>query len=293
MKQPVPSSIPEHPRLRGVDPRWVQFHGEPYLYLRDPVGLAERTVLVPQAFVPLLALCDGSRDLKGLSMALSLHTGAQMTPSQIGEFVAQLDEALLLENGAFAEVSARALQVYREAPHRRPSQAGTVYPADADELSALIGGLCEGAPVDGTAMPATGTLAGMVCPHIDYERGGKTYAGLWQRAAPSLEEVELAVIFGTDHSGGPGAMTLTRQSYSTPLGVLPTDTAIVDGLAEVLGEESAFAEELHHLGEHSIELAAVWLQHFVGRPVPVVPVLCGTFQPYPSGEADLASDDTI
>ena len=290
MEQPSPPDLPEHPKLRAVDPKWVRFHDKPYLYLRDPVGLAERTVLVPQAFVPLLSLCDGSRDLRGLSVALSLHTGAQMTPSQIGEFVAQLDEALLLENGAFTEASARALREYRDAPHRRPSQAEAVYPADAGELARLIRDLCEKAPVDVGPKAAPGRLVGMVCPHIDYARGGATYADLWQRAAPDLEDVEMAVILGTDHSGGPGAVTLTRQSYSTPFGVLPTDTSIVDGLVDLLGEEKAFAEEVHHMGEHSIELAAVWLHHFLGRPVPIVPVLCGTFHPYVAGDADLASD---
>ena len=42
----------------------------------------------------------------------------------------------------------------------------------------------------------------------------------------------------------------------------------------VLGEERAFAEELHHKGEHSVELAAVWLHHFLGgRPCSIVPML--------------------
>jgi AmmeMemoRadiSam system protein B len=35
---------------------------------------------------------------------------------------------------------------------------------------------------------------------------------------------------------------------------------------------------LHHAGEHSIELAAVWLHHVRdGRPVELVPILCGSF----------------
>jgi hypothetical protein len=61
----------------------------------------------------------------------------------------------------------------------------------------------------------------------------------------------------------------------------------IGALAGALGEEDAFAEELHHRGEHSIELAAVWL-HFVrdGAPVPVVPVLCGHFGDFISGQAD-------
>ena len=88
--------------------------------------------------------------------------------------------------------------------------------------------------------------------------------------------MELVIILGTDHKGGPGALTLTRQSYASPLGTLPTDREVVDGLAGVIGESEAFDEEIHHLSEHSIELAAVWFQRAVGRDVPAVPILCGT-----------------
>ena len=71
---------------------------------------------------------------------------------------------------------------------------------------------------------ATGDLVGMLCPHIDFARGHETYAQLWERARPSLHDVDLTIILGTDHSGGPGMITPTRQSYATPYGPLPTDT---------------------------------------------------------------------
>ena len=93
---------------------------------------------------------------------------------------------------------------------------------------------------------------------------------------------------------GPGTITPTRQSYATPLGVLPTDVDAVDDLADALGGEAAFDEELHHANEHSIELALVWLHHFMdGRPVDVVPVLCGSFHRFVTGEEDPESDDRI
>jgi hypothetical protein len=134
----------------------------------------------------------------------------------------------------------------------------------------------------------------MVCPHIDYARGHATYAELWQRARSGLEEIELAIVLGTDHMGGPGTMTLTRQSYATPLGVLPTDVGVVEGVADVLGPDTAFAEEVHHVNEHSIELALVWMQHFLdGRPCRVVPVLCGSFHNFVTGEDDPGSDERI
>jgi hypothetical protein len=112
---------------------------------------------------------------------------------------------------------------------------------------------------------------------------------VWRAATQAAREAELVIMLGTDHQGSAGALTLTRQWYGTPWGVLPTDGHVVDALAEVLGEE-AFAEELHHRGEHSIELAAVWL-HFVrdSKPVPMVPILCGHFGDFIEGMPDPAA----
>jgi AmmeMemoRadiSam system protein B len=113
---------------------------------------------------------------------------------------------------------------------------------------------------------------------------------VWRAAAQAAREAELVIMFGTDHQGGAAALTLTHQSYATPWGVLPTDGGVVDALAEALGEDAAFAEELHHRGEHSIELAAAWL-HFIrgGQPVPMVPILCGHFGEFVHGQGDPAS----
>jgi AmmeMemoRadiSam system protein B len=86
-------------------------------------------------------------------------------------------------------------------------------------------------------------------------------------------------------------LTLTRQNYATPYGILPTDQEAVELLAAELGEEEAFADELHHRQEHSIELAAVWL-HFIrnGNPCRLVPILCGSFNSFIQDRADPAGD---
>ena len=285
MEEPPVHDLPEKPELRPVDPQWVEHQGRRFVYLKDPLALSGSGVLVPEALIPLLALCDGSRDVSGLRAAMMLRTGVQLTPSTIDEFLSQLDQAFLLESDAYQAASDQAIADYRAAEHRRPSHAGSVYPEDAAELSAVLSAYCDEYPAD--ASPAISSdLVGMVCPHIDYARGHATYAQLWQRAAPALDDIDLAIVFGTDHMGGPGAITLTRQSYATPLGILPTDVEVVDSVAGALGPDAAFAEEVHHVSEHSIELALVWLHHFLGgRTCPVVPILSGSFHGF------LTSDD--
>ena len=103
------------------------------------------------------------------------------------------------------------------------------------------------------------------------------YARVWSAAAQAAQEADLVIIFGTDHFSEGFPITLTRQSYATPFGILPTAASIVDELAQAIGPDAAFAGELHHRREHSIELAAVWLHHMRGRkPIEMVPILCGS-----------------
>jgi AmmeMemoRadiSam system protein B len=140
---------------------------------------------------------------------------------------------------------------------------------------------------------APSSIRGLVSPHIDYARGGPVYAQVWQQAAEAVRAVDLAVILGTDHYGGEGAITLTRQHYATPYGQLTTERDVVDALVKVLGKETAFLEELHHRTEHSIELAAVWLHHMRGgEPCDTVPILCGSFRHHIEGRAP-ANDTAI
>jgi AmmeMemoRadiSam system protein B len=128
-------------------------------------------------------------------------------------------------------------------------------------------------------MPDPEPIEAILSPHIDYDRGGLIYAGIWKTAALSAAAADLVVIIGTDHySDHP--ITLTRQHYATPFGRLQTDLEIVDALAAAIGEETAFDGELFHRVEHSLELPLVWLHHITGgREIPVVPILCGNLEP--------------
>ena len=293
MNETPPPGVTLGPKLRPVEPHWVEYQGKPHVYLKDPLVLAEGIVLVPQAMAPLLALCDGTRDVTALQSGFMLHTGAYLPLSEIQDLVAELDAALLLDNRASQMAEDQALMEYRTAEFRPPSHAGLVYPEESDEVTATIDGFYREVPPEDVEEP-DGELVGIVCPHIDYARGHQTYARLWRRVGPSLDDVELIIIFGTDHRGGLGTLTPTTQSYATPLGVLPTDRDAVEQIAQALGTEKAFAEEAHHMREHSIELAAVWLHHALGgRSCPVVPVLCGSFHHFVSGEGNPADDEAV
>ena len=292
------------PRLRPVDIRRVTHGGQELLSLHDPLRLIDREMQVDRRSAPVLTLCDGTRDLPTLLADLEERFGVHLPLPELEQMVRDLDEGLLLEGPRFEEACKRALVSYRQAPYRRPALAGETYPAEAADLQRTLDEFYAQAPPVDIAASRPGDIVGILTPHIDYARGHQVYAGLWQQATPALSAYDLIVVLGTDHAGGPGRITLTRQHYATPWGTLPTDLEVTEALIRGQGESAALAEELHHAQEHSIELALVWLHYAlrrgngrgVGTPLPekvlppVVPVLCGHMEPFIRNEESPESD---
>lgn len=242
-----------------------------------------------------MELCDGTRDEAGLRASLAVRAGIQLGPTTLERILTQLDEALLLDNERFAEAHAAALRDFRTATLRPPVLAGESYPDDVEGLEEAMSGYLGGVDeTESTAEVAEGEIRGLISPHIDYERGGTVYAQVWHKAAAAVREAEIAIIFGTDHMGGDAGLTLTHQRYATPWGTLPTANGIVDKIALQLGPDIVFGDELHHRSEHSIELAVIWLHYFLGdRECELLPVLCGSFDPFVEGEGGPGEDGQI
>jgi AmmeMemoRadiSam system protein B len=273
-----------YPKLRSLQPMPVTHAGQNGFVLRDPLGLSEQVLFLPRQMAPLLSLCDGTRDVAELRAALMVRFGVRVSLEMLAQLVAQLDAAFLLDNERFAVAQKSALEAFREAPFRSPAMAGNSYPSDPDRLAAYLAGFGAELPPDEGTSEIDADVRGVVVPHIDYRRGGRVYAGLWRRAAEAARQAELIVLLGTDHSSG-SLLTLTRQHYATPWGVLPTACEMVDALAKALGEEDAFRDELHHRSEHSVELAVVWLHSILGHHTPeLVPILTGSFQGFVDGQ---------
>ncbi len=276
------------PKLRPIDAQPFVQNGQPALLLRDPLQLSGNYLVLPQEMGPVLGLFDGTRDLEGIRSTFMIRFGAAVPANLLQQLVAVLDDNYMLDNARAAEAHQRSLEAYRQAPFRPPMMAGQSYPADPGQLRHLfdsyldrVNGVCSG--------PATGH--GVISPHIDYPRGGLVYAAVWKQAAEMARAADLVVLLGTDHYSMGDRLTLTRQSYATPYGVLPTDTDIVDALVEAIGEEEAFAGELRNRGEHSLELVATWLHHMRGgEPVAMVPILTGSFGDFVAGRGDPAGD---
>jgi MEMO1 family protein len=282
-----------HPKLRPLSIRHHAQDGHSYLLLRDPKQISEDSLLVPQPLAMVLAFCDGAHSSKEMVAAFYRHSGIQLPLTLVEELLTTLDRAFMLENERFVAAHERAVAEYRHAPYRPAALAGLSYPAQKQQLWRLLQDYLE--EVDHLEPVAVdwSQPVGLLSPHIDYQRGGAVYAQVWKHAARIAREAELVIFLGTDHSGG-NLFTLTRQNYATPYGVLPTAQAIVDQLAQAIGADAAFADELHHRREHSLELVAVWLHHMrAGAPCEIVPILCGGFHEFFRNGATPTQDPVI
>lgn len=283
----------ENPKLRAVNVHPIQHENQPMLLLDDPLHLSDTTIAVPRPLAALLMLMDGTRDAPRLEAALQVQAGVRLGPGLLEQLLAGLDAAFLLDNERFRQARAAAVEAYRAAPFRPLTLDGASFDGRVEMTSAQLQGYIDALPPapaepEGEAAP----IRGVISPHIDYQRGGPVYAEVWRAAAEAARQAELVIILGTDHRGGEATLTLTRQSYATPFGVLPTEQSLVDALAGALGDEAVYGEELNHRQEHSIELAAVWL-HLMrgGEAVPLLPILCGSFGAFVAGQGQPADHE--
>ncbi len=152
---------------------------------------------------------------------------------------------------------------------RPPSCAGSVYPADPAALRRALDGWL-GLPDAGRRPPRAPTRL-LVAPHIDYPRGARAWGAAYRALST---DADLFVVLGTAHASPTHLFALTRRDHATPLGVVPTDRAVLEAIVREVGEPEVLSDEVAHDGEHSVELQLVALRHVVRRPFTALPVLC-------------------
>ena len=129
------------PKLRVIDAQTRQQNGHAYYLLADPLELIDDSLLVPQAFGPVLALCDGTQaDAGAIRHALAQRYQLRVDVETVVYLLAALDQACLLENERSAQAIERKIADYRAQPARPTSHAGLAYPDDPAVLTRLLDG---------------------------------------------------------------------------------------------------------------------------------------------------------
>jgi AmmeMemoRadiSam system protein B len=151
---------------------------------------------------------------------------------------------------------------------RPPAVAGSFYPSDAAELSAVLENCLISNPLGpaGLASPDSALVAGMV-PHAGYAYSGACAAHLYARLADTVQRV---ILIGVNHwSRGHRAALSPSDAWQTPLGNVSVDqqfNAFLEQRVPFLKNDT-----LAHTQEHSIEVQLPFLQHVLDEFV-LVPI---------------------
>lgn len=258
--------------------------GRAYVLLTDPAGIVEHGLAISAELHAVLQLCDGQRSLEDIQLEIVRQVGRFVSLSQVQSAVEALEQRRLLDTPETARLTAARLAAYRSR-HRPATHAGTAYPAGQPELGALIDQLIADSP---TGPLDCDSARGLIAPHVDFERGGEVYGAAYS-AARSVLEAQTYVILGVCHLPTQSAVVLSRQGYETPFGVLEVDREVVEACADTIGP-TAFADELVHAHEHSVELQAVLIRRLFPAAT-CVPVLCSEIQS--DAHADRAEADAL
>ncbi len=272
----------DNPKLRPIEAIPLRQRGEIVVQVFDPTRVSDKVLIVPHEMLVLLSLLDGKHSIVDIQAALMREFGELVFSEKIEAVIRQLDDALMLDSEHFRSRLAEMAEEFRRAPVRRPASAGSAYPADPAALTALLDGLMgqhgeSRVTTRASAATPASPLVGLVAPHIDFQRGGPSYGHAYRALAEDCS-ADLFVIFGTAHFCQEALYILTRKSFQTPLGTMPTDESLVEALAKRY-RRKPFEEELVHKNEHSIEFQVLCLQHVLrGRPATILPVLCGPME---------------
>lgn len=197
---------------------------------------------------------------------------------EIEGLINQLDEALMLDSENHRGFKKSLEKEFKNSTVRESSHAGMAYPLETDEIKGWLDSYFREAEELHPAESGIGEIRGIISPHIDFRRGGRSYA-LAYRELINTCDADVFIIFGTSHYADvENPFILTKKNFKTPFGEAETDIEIVEKLANCC-DWDIFEGEIFHRQEHSIEFQVVFLQYLFRekKKFKIVPILCNSF----------------
>ncbi|NNF07689.1 MAG: AmmeMemoRadiSam system protein B, partial [Candidatus Eisenbacteria bacterium] len=258
------------PRLRPLELLQIPNEG---MLLRDPEGFSEEELVLSEPAVFIAAHFDGEHTLEDAQKAFGERYGRMPTESEVRALWDQLSEAFFLENDAFVARKQSRIESFLGTAERAPAHEGVAYPKDPEEAKKTVTRFFEEAnSLEQSGEIPSGSLAGLVAPHIDLRHGGPCTA-LAYRYLAEATHINTVVVLGTSHACPEPAWIVSDKPFQTPLGTVPIDEEAVNYLRS---SAPSTKEQLYlHRHEHSIEFQAVFLAALrsLGRSISMVPVL--------------------
>ena len=274
--------LPEYPRLRPLQIAPVRDGERELLVVTDPLGVTLGQPVLGFETIAILQLLDGTTSLTDIQALVMQESKDLRVGNIVREFIAKLDEMLLLQSPRFEAALARVTAEWHPLEVRPAALDGVCYPAEPEALAKYLDDQFASAEqhmteAGETVASPTALPRAILAPHLDPRREGHVMARAYLEIGAQVQAPLRVVVFGTGHNLGEDFVALTRKKFETPLGQAACDTAFVDLVAARLGED-AYRRELVHRDEHSIEFQVVYLQRRLRHiDFTIVPILCGAF----------------
>ena len=150
---------------------------------------------------------------------------------------------------------------------REAAVAGMFYPADPDELAALV----DGSLADAPDTVVTGSITAVISPHAGYIYSGPIAAAAYRHLTPGAYDTVI-VIAPSHHLSFDGVSIYDRGPYETPLGQIPLDMELIEAIKKE-GARIDYAAGAH-VKEHAVEVQLPFLQRILGD-FELVPMVMG------------------
>jgi AmmeMemoRadiSam system protein B len=281
-----------HPRLRPVEAFPVKMNEQEFICVRDPETLAEQPIFLNKILLYLVSRMDGKHTLRDIQADYFRIAGEILPIETLEDLVIQLDEQHYLDGPSFQSYYQGLISEYKRSPSRPARHAGSAYEANCDALLAQMTSYFSSpdGPSNNLVPDISRPVRGLISPHIDFTRGGPTYAHAY-RALANGPKADTYIIFGTCHTLMPQRFSVSDKDYETPLGTVKTDKDFVRRLLSRMG--TVYRDEFSHRAEHSIEFQVVFLRYILrNRPgFRIIPILVNSFRDiYARGET--AAEDS-
>ncbi|MGP8321356.1 MAG: MEMO1 family protein [Methanosarcinaceae archaeon] len=144
---------------------------------------------------------------------------------------------------------------------RQPTVAGQFYPLNPKTLRKEVSKCFSGIST------SQRNVIGAVVPHAGYIYSGFVAAHVYA----VLPKAETYIILGPNHTGIGSLVSVSQDTWSTPLGEVETDIELAGYLAGTIVD----FDELAHKYEHSIEVQLPFLQYRFENGFKILPICMG------------------
>jgi len=148
-----------------------------------------------------------------------------------------------------------------------PAVAGLFYPADPDELRAMLRGMFAAAHSDASERPLA-----LIAPHAGYQYSGPIAANAYATLTPWAEQINRVVVLAPSHRVPfIGIAASSADAFQTPLGNIPVDR---DAVTRLLDDPAVQALDAAFAQEHALEVQLPFLQTVLSD-FTLVPLIVG------------------